>query len=69
MEISFIKPWSSADLAMDVLEYSMADRRISDDLLIDLLAMILVSHGGMTRPAEAEIWDPLSWLKGRLLTW
>ena len=53
---------------MEVLENLMADRRISDASLIDSLAMILVIHGGMKRPAENEIWEQLSWLKGRLLT-
>ena len=47
----------------------MAARSMSDASLIDSLAMILVSHGVMTRPAETEIWEPLYWLKGRLLTW
>ena len=69
MRVSFIKPWSSVDLAIEVLEIFMAARRMSDTSMIYSLAMILVSHGGMTRPAETEIWEPLSWLKGRLLTW
>ena len=54
---------------MKVLENSMATRRMSDALLIDSLAMILITHGGMTRPAETEIWEPFYWLKGRQLTW
>ena len=69
MGVSLIKTWSSADLAMEVLENSMASRRMSDAYLIDSLAMILVSHGGMNRPAKTEVWEPPSWLKGRLLTW
>ena len=64
-----INPWSSADLAMKVLENSMATWRMSDALLIDSLAMILITQRGMTRPAETEIWEPFYWLKGRQLTW
>ena len=64
-----INTWSSDDLDMDVLEYSMDDRRMSYDSMIGFLEMILVSHGGMTRTAETESWETSSWLKGRLLTW
>ena len=69
MGISFIKPWYSADLAMEVLENSMSDRRMSDASLIDSLATILISHGRMTRPADTDIWEPSYWLKDRMLTW
>ena len=47
----------------------MVYRMISYASLIYSLSMILVSHGVMARPAETDIWKPLSWLKGRLLTW
>ena len=56
MGISSIKPWSSADLAMDVLEYYMTARRMSDASLIDSLAMVLVSHGVMIRLSDTDIW-------------
>ena len=69
MGISLIKPWSSADIDMDVLEYSMTARKMSDASLIDSLAMILVNYGGMTRPADIDIKEPSYWLKGKLLTW
>ena len=57
MGVSFIKPWYSADLAMEVLENSMDARRILYALLIDSPMMILVSRGGMNRPYETEIWE------------
>ena len=55
MGVSLIKPWYRADLDMEVLENLMAGRRMSDASLINSLARILVSHGGMTRTADTEI--------------
>ena len=47
----------------------MSSIRISDALIIDSLTMILVNHGGVSRSDKTEIWEPFSWLKGRMLTW
>ena len=55
MGVSLIKPWSSSDLDMELLENTMDARRILDASLIDSLVIILVIHEGITRPNETEI--------------
>ena len=69
MGVYLIKPCFSDDLAMEVLENLITAKRMSDASLIDSLAIILVSHGGIKSPDENDIWDPKHLFKDRLLTW